>query len=877
MCPAENDTAASDPRDEPHDSLDAEATLQQASDQGGAAPSVRRLGPYRLLHELGRGGQGFVYLAEDERLRRRVALKILPQGQLFGTASRIRFEREAEAASKLDHPGIARVYELGEHEGMPFIAMEYVRGRTLASLIAEAAHGGPRDDGTTEVRLDSSVEATTPRTSSSGGGSADTPRLSGNREALNTVVRFVISAARALHAAHETGLVHRDIKPGNLMVRDDGSACVLDFGLARDDSTVTATLTQTGDVVGTPAYMAPEQVLGQHRRIDRRTDVYALGVSLFEACTLQRPFQGRTRQDLYEAISHREPVAPRRLNPQIDRDLEAIILTAMDKNPDRRYATALGLAEDLERLLRREPVAARPAGPLVKSARWLQRNAAVALAGAAVILALLVAALVFYTKEREASRARDQARAEATRRGEALAAETRERRLKEKALADYERLADVKRLEAANRQADLLFPPAPELIPRIAAWHRDYDPLLTRLPEHEALLADLRGRGQRSADAGWRFEDERLQFQHDVLAELVTDLERFRDDPLGPMKTMARRLELARAIRPATIEDAAAAWRAAARRLAANPRYDGLELPPQLGLIPLGPDPDSGLEEFLHWLSHAGPIPERDAAGRLPLDEEVGIVMVLLPAATALLGSQRDDPALPNYDPISQPDEQPVHPIALAPYFIAKHEIDQAQWLRMFGVNPSKYGAGARHPAFKHPVTLMHPAENLSWNDAMRFLPRVDLDLPTEAEWEHAARAGLNQVWAGTSRVEELVRYANVKGEETRAVGSTDVQVGHVDDFILHAPIGSFRPNAFGLCDMSGNVWEWCLDGVLDRYPPDPGPRGLGADTGPEGLRAFRGGNFNYPAPVSRIALRGADYPDYRSGYIGIRPVRALR
>jgi WD40 repeat protein len=366
--------------------------MERAALQGppsGGEPD--RIGPYRTIRLLGAGGQGQVFLAEDTRLKRRVALKVLaeadPAGQMLA-----RFRREAAVTAKLDHPGICTVYEAGEDRGAAYIAMRYVEGETLAQRIAAGQKG------------------------------ADTS--SATREGIAQLVALVERAARALHVAHEAGLVHRDIKPGNLMITPAGDPVILDFGLARDIGDEEAQLTRTGMRMGTPVYMSPEQIAAERLRIDRRTDVYSLGVTLYEALTLKRPFEAATWDQLYHQILSAEPEAPRRRNPMVPPDLQVVLSTAMEKDRDRRYQTALDLAEDLRRVRELEPIRARPAGALLRLKRWAQRNPVVAASVAAAFLALAVGLAVSAKLLGETRRERD-AKAEALARagGAGLAAQ----------------------------------------------------------------------------------------------------------------------------------------------------------------------------------------------------------------------------------------------------------------------------------------------------------------------------------------------------------------------------------------------------------------------------------------------------------------------
>ena len=330
-----------------------------------------RAGPYRLLSEIGRGGQGVVFLAEDTRISRRVALKVLPPAALLLSEDRRRrLQREAEVVSRLAHPGICGIFDAEIGRELAYIAMPFVEGRTLSSVIAQmrdaerdGTHG--EDEAPPPIAVQPKSEAE-----------------------LARLLQFFEEAARALHSAHEAGVVHRDIKPGNLMVTPEGSPIWLDFGQARDVESQIADLTLSGEIFGTPAYMSPEQVAG--RPSDARTDVWALGVSLFEALTLRRPFEGASVHALLLAVQADETPDPRQLTPIIGEELAVVIATALERDVTRRYASALALAEDLARLRRREPIHARPAGRVLRVRRWVQRHPVLAALILTISLSLAV-------------------------------------------------------------------------------------------------------------------------------------------------------------------------------------------------------------------------------------------------------------------------------------------------------------------------------------------------------------------------------------------------------------------------------------------------------------------------------------------------------
>jgi tetratricopeptide (TPR) repeat protein len=330
------------------------------------APAIHRLGDFDLIREVGRGGMGIVYEARQRSLNRRVALKVLPPGLGLSELAVQRFEREARAAAQLHHPNIVPVHAIGEDEGCHFYAMDLVEGVALSRILSDMRQHAPTPLAEGEVL------------SSSG------------REWFDTVARLVAEAADALHYAHGQGVVHRDIKPANLMLSRERRLCITDFGLARVAQEPGMTL--SGSLMGTPAYMSPEQIAAGRMPLDHRTDVYSLGAVLYEMLTLQRPFPGDSREEIVAGILTRDPPPPRRLNPRIPVDLETICQRAMEKDPERRYASAGDFAADLGRYLRGELIAARRAGLLRRAAKLARGHPVATTIGLAAVLSVAVIA-----------------------------------------------------------------------------------------------------------------------------------------------------------------------------------------------------------------------------------------------------------------------------------------------------------------------------------------------------------------------------------------------------------------------------------------------------------------------------------------------------
>lgn len=353
-----------------HAYLELQGRLAESAAPTTAAvtPSSRRpFGRYQVFEEVGRGGQGRVYRARDTVLSREVALKILEARGDDATQLLSRFRREVAIVGRIDHPGICPVLDASHEGGVPFIAMPFLEGVSLARAVSEVREALESDRVQTDVGAGWARFLQTRSTS----GDARAPIAAGrDREGVRAVVSLFLEASRALAAAHEVGVVHRDVKPGNIMVTREGRTVVLDFGLARD--VAGEGLTRCSEVLGTPAYMAPERFDGAV--VDPRCDTWALCASLYECLTLRRPFVGSTWSALRTAILEEEPVPASRLASGVPRDLAAILSMGLEKDPRRRYATARELADDLQRWLDGEPVHARPPGALRRGLRQVRRH-----------------------------------------------------------------------------------------------------------------------------------------------------------------------------------------------------------------------------------------------------------------------------------------------------------------------------------------------------------------------------------------------------------------------------------------------------------------------------------------------------------------------
>src|SRR5213080_2820381 len=318
-----------------------------------AAEMLGELGDYELLEEIGRGGQGVVFRARQKSLNRTVALKVISLGQCASKAHLKRFRLEAEAAAKLEHPGIVPIHEVGERDGSCYFSMKFVEGGQLDEVVRRAPMS------------------------------------------IRRAAELIAKIARTIQYAHEHGILHRDIKPGNILLDGKGEPHLTDFGLARLVETE-STMTRTLDVLGTPSYMAPEQAMGNNAAVSSVTDIYGLGAVLYQLLTGQPPFAGGATYETIKLLLDTEPKHPRLLNPKIDRDLSTICLKCLEKDPKRRYSSALALAEDLEHWLKHEPILARHTGIFLRGRKWVRRNPTTAgLMASLIALAAAVGVMIW--------------------------------------------------------------------------------------------------------------------------------------------------------------------------------------------------------------------------------------------------------------------------------------------------------------------------------------------------------------------------------------------------------------------------------------------------------------------------------------------------
>jgi tetratricopeptide (TPR) repeat protein len=453
----------------------------------------QRLGDFEILREIGRGGMGVVYEARQVSLNRNVALKVLSAGLGLTPKAVQRFHREAEAAAKLHHTNIVPVYATGEENGTHFYAMELIEGPSLDRVIKQLRQiREPRPElpcPTEGEKPESSLAATGPYVEAAEGSFSaselTSSSLGSGSHYFDSVARMIAEVADGLDYAHMQGVIHRDIKPSNLLMSPQGRLSINDFGLAR--ILEQPGMTMTGEFVGTPAYMSPEQITAGRTPLDHRSDIYSLGATLYELLTLERPFAGKQRDQVLAQIIHKEPRPPRTVDKKVSVDLETICLKAMDKDPDRRYQTAGEMAEDLRRYVNRYAISARRAGPIRRGVKWVRRRPEVAAATfCAVLLVLVTGVFAFRAHVAERHRLVEQEEAR-----KALLTEKRQSAL-DKAMAAA-MSGDLRGTEMAIAQAEGVGASTGQVLMLrglLALYQGDYDAGLRELEQANELLPD---------------------------------------------------------------------------------------------------------------------------------------------------------------------------------------------------------------------------------------------------------------------------------------------------------------------------------------------------------------------------------------------------
>jgi serine/threonine protein kinase/formylglycine-generating enzyme required for sulfatase activity len=450
-------------------------------------------------------------------------------------------------------------------------------------------------------------------------------------------------------------------------------------------------------------------------------------------------------------------------------------------------------------------------------------------------------------------------------------------------LGRFDEALSEERTAQSEQGGDALKSSAADLEKAVAGWRGDE--LAKRRETRDKLAEEVVALTARVNERRtYEFDDPEKEWWNRQLVKLVSDLEALRDPQTGLMNDVlaepfgwgvAKRYAFAKTIGDLSVDspEAKRLWSEAIAAIKSSAKYDGLAIEPQMGLLPIGMDPDSQLWEFAHL--QTGDPAVRGADGKLVLTEETGLVFVLIPGGTFWMGAQ-NKPGAQNHDRQATKDEGPVHEVELSPYFLSKYEMTQGQWQRIAASNPSYY-----KPAEGLAPSLLHPVEQVSWPMCFDLLESLGLSLPSEAQWECGARGGTSTAWWTGQERESLRGNVNLADQTAKKAGAPWATIADWPDLedgsVVHCAVGKYAANGFGLHEVAGNVWEWCLDGYDSGFygkksGKDPRSPWSGAS-----LRVLRGGGFDYAASSARSASRDNPTPEDRGHALGLRPSRALR
>ncbi len=749
-CPVDETRSSPPPAPAP-ENTPAKLTRNTGAVSTHLAPAESRGYPdvpgYEVLGILGHGGMGVVYRARQLGANRLVALKMIRAFEHATPQDHLRFQIETEAVARLQHPHIVQLYEVGEVQGQPFFSLEFCDGGTLGAQLKK--------------------QRPTPRESA---------------ELIETL-------ARAMHYAHLRGVVHRDLKPGNVLLAGaERVPKITDFGLAKRIDAEARDISQSGAIMGTAAYMAPEQAAGKVRDTGPAADVYALGALLYECLTSRPPFDGPQHVVLASVISD-EPAPPSRLAAKVPRDLETICLKCLSKEPAGRYASAEELANDLRRFQADEPIRARPVGAVERAVKWVRRHAAVAALAAAVLLVTLLGMTGIVWKYLDAERQADKA----TKAREFLV------RIFQKAETDVKggNVTVRQLLEEAETRIPVEFANQPELrADLVKAIDAVKLGIARRTPQ--AMILEVRGAVQLQSATGQKKAavpqallnlDDRLSLSAEAQVQLVflSDLHKER-------------------LRPG--------WKVTI---------------------------DSGGCE------------PGDAV--LERDNSVLLTFVRLPKGTFFMGWGESMKC--------------VETEIKEDFEIAVHDVTQGQWEAIMGNNPSSFSRNGKSRSDVVDISdeelKLFPVEMVSWDDAQAFIKKLNekergrgylYRLPTETEWEYACRG------AATSKEECSYHFYfdkptnDLSSEQANFDGNFPFGKAQKGKFLERTSrVGAYPSNRLGLCDMHGNVWQWCADAWGSS-------------------RVRRGGSWGGSSPYCQAAFRDWRVPSYRDCDLGLRLAR---
>jgi serine/threonine protein kinase/formylglycine-generating enzyme required for sulfatase activity/Flp pilus assembly protein TadD len=894
-----------------------------------------RLGDYRILREVGRGGMGIVYEAEQESLGRHVAIKVLPSHSLLDPQRLSRFQREAKAAARLHHTNIVPVFGVGEADGLHYYVMQFIQGQGLDQVLTElrllryarpipeapipqpARHTQP-DGAVSALEVAHSLWAGTfappsdlhsratvvpapPCGEAESGPVATSESRVGPAPVSSTVVhlpgqpdhatlthsgrsywqsvaRIGVQVAEALAYAHGQGVLHRDIKPSNLLLDTHGTVWVTDLGLAKASDS--DDLTHTGDIVGTVRYMAPERFQGQS---DPRGDVYSLGLTLYEMLTLRPAFEETDRNKLLKLILHEEPVQPRKLAPDVPRDLETVVLKALAKEPALRYQSATEMAEDLKRFVDDKPVRARRISEVERVVRWCRRNPVMALLYFSLVILLVVLAIgstcsaLWLRTERDkvveekqrADGAEEERRVELVsslltatpdsvpyivetlQSSRELAVDRLRQKLEDASAGERQRLrASIALTFLQEPHGDFL---VEHLLSAPAAESRN---LLSALAAvKDSVIGPLRERAdkERQPSARCRLATSLLQLGQPGPARQVLA---FAGDPVYRV-TFVQDFPLWHGdltfLPPLLESEADPAFRSGICAALGNTEAESLS-PEELGALKkvlLGlyqSAPDGVTHSAAGWALRRwgveSPAPDATAApveGRHWFVNAHGLTLLEAPAGIFTMGDPTVGIAVP-------------HQVALTRSFFLSDRETSVGLFRQFMADP-EYPATEKPANWDGPNPTASPTDDcpvqdVCWIDALLFCNwlshkegrrpcyqrtglrpdawRCDFEadgyrLPTEAEWEYACRAGTTTRFPVGDQPDRIMQYANLELYRT-------------------LPGGSRIPNNWGFFDMIGNVWEMCWD-ARANFLPTPAVNPTGPATGTD--RVMRGAAFS--------------------------------